>query len=214
MIATVEDGRLTRCGRTRSTRCRPGSPARKGSPSPKWSTTPTVTCHCARRRTDSNRSAGTPPSTTLPPGCPGSCAGTAPGDRLVLLAILPRSATAPDVGDAVHQGHRTAPHLFTSSSQDTSNRLLASQFLYGGPMAVPIPDVMRTDFPGHDRLQSRCVPWKFLTTPRIKGPHARHRQAWWSGGDHRSAPHRNRPQFEWQPITPTATPICCCRCCR
>ncbi|WP_264025758.1 hypothetical protein, partial [Mycolicibacterium insubricum] len=35
-------------------------------------------------------------------------------------------------------GRRT--HLFTSSSQDTSNRLLASQLLYGAPLSVPIPD--------------------------------------------------------------------------
>lgn len=59
-------------------------------------------------------------------------------------------------------------HLFTASSQDTSNRLLASQFLYGTPMAVPIPDLMRTDMLvmlGSNPVVSHG---SFLTTPRIK----------------------------------------------
>jgi anaerobic selenocysteine-containing dehydrogenase len=63
-------------------------------------------------------------------------------------------------------GRRT--HLFTASSQDTSNRLLASQFLYGTPMAVPIPDLMRTDMLvmiGSNPVVSHA---SFLTTPRIK----------------------------------------------
>ncbi|MET0900541.1 MAG: molybdopterin-dependent oxidoreductase [Mycobacterium sp.] len=63
-------------------------------------------------------------------------------------------------------GRRT--HLFTASSQDTSNRLLASQFLYGTPMAVPIPDLMRTDLLvmlGSNPVVSHG---SFLTTPRIK----------------------------------------------
>ena len=59
-------------------------------------------------------------------------------------------------------------HLFTSSSQDTSNRLLASQFLYGGPMAVPIPDVLRTDFLVMIGSNPVVSHGSFLTTPRIK----------------------------------------------
>lgn len=59
-------------------------------------------------------------------------------------------------------------HYFTSSTQDTSNRLLASQFLYGSPMAVPIPDILRTDLlvmMGANPLVSHG---SFLTLPRIK----------------------------------------------
>lgn len=59
-------------------------------------------------------------------------------------------------------------HLFTASSQDTSNRILASQFLYGSPMAVPIPDLLRTDFLlmlGSNPVVSHG---SFLTTPRIR----------------------------------------------
>jgi anaerobic selenocysteine-containing dehydrogenase len=59
-------------------------------------------------------------------------------------------------------------HYFTASSQDTSNRLAASQFLYGSPMAVPIPDLLRTDLLvmlGANPLVSHG---SFLTAPRIK----------------------------------------------
>jgi anaerobic selenocysteine-containing dehydrogenase len=59
-------------------------------------------------------------------------------------------------------------HYFTASSQDTSNRLAASQFLYGSPMAVPIPDLLRTDLlvmVGANPLVSHG---SFLTAPRIK----------------------------------------------
>jgi anaerobic selenocysteine-containing dehydrogenase len=59
-------------------------------------------------------------------------------------------------------------HYFTASSQDTSNRLAASQFLYGTPTSVPIPDMMRTDLlvmMGSNPVVSHG---SFLTVPRIK----------------------------------------------
>ncbi|HEY5151738.1 MAG TPA: molybdopterin-dependent oxidoreductase [Mycobacterium sp.] len=37
-------------------------------------------------------------------------------------------------------------HLFTAGSQDINNRFVASQLLYGSPLALPVPDVLRTDF--------------------------------------------------------------------
>src|SRR5258707_1704873 len=36
-------------------------------------------------------------------------------------------------------------HVFTAGSQDINNRFVASQLLYGSPLALPIPDVLRTD---------------------------------------------------------------------
>lgn len=63
-------------------------------------------------------------------------------------------------------GRRT--HLFSSSSQDTSNRLLASQLLYGALLAVPILDLSRTDLlvmMGSNPVVSHG---SFLTAPRIK----------------------------------------------
>ena len=59
-------------------------------------------------------------------------------------------------------------HYFTASSQDTSNRLLASQFLYGAPMSVPIPDLMRTDLLVMMGANPVVSHGSFLTAPRIK----------------------------------------------
>jgi anaerobic selenocysteine-containing dehydrogenase len=59
-------------------------------------------------------------------------------------------------------------HYFTASSQDTSCRLLASQFLYGTPMSVPIPDLMRTDLLVMMGANPVVSHGSFLTAPRIK----------------------------------------------
>jgi len=61
-----------------------------------------------------------------------------------------------------------SPHSYTASSQDVSNRFAASQFLYGSPYVVPIPDLARTDFllvVGANPLVSHG---SVLTAPRIK----------------------------------------------
>lgn len=59
-------------------------------------------------------------------------------------------------------------HYFTSSTQDTSSRLLASQFLYGTPMSVPIPDLIRTDLLVLMGANPVVSHGSFLTAPRIK----------------------------------------------
>src|SRR5918997_1041729 len=59
-------------------------------------------------------------------------------------------------------------HYFTASSQDTSNRLAASQFLYGTPTSVPIPDMMRTDLLVMMGANPVVSHGSFLTVPRIK----------------------------------------------
>src|SRR5215212_9557857 len=59
-------------------------------------------------------------------------------------------------------------HYFTASSQDTSNRLAASQFLYGSPMAVPIPDLLRTNLLVMMGANPVVSHGSFLTAPRIK----------------------------------------------
>ena len=61
-----------------------------------------------------------------------------------------------------------ARHFFTASSQDTNSRLLASQFLYGTPMSVPIPDLMRTDLLVLMGANPVVSHGSFLTAPRIK----------------------------------------------
>jgi anaerobic selenocysteine-containing dehydrogenase len=59
-------------------------------------------------------------------------------------------------------------HYFTSSTQDTSSRLVASQFLYGAPLAVPIPDLLRTDLLVMLGANPIVSHGSFLTAPRIK----------------------------------------------
>lgn len=59
-------------------------------------------------------------------------------------------------------------HFFTSSSQDTSSRLMASQLLYGSPMSVPIPDLLRTDLLVLMGANPVVSHGSFLTAPRIK----------------------------------------------
>jgi anaerobic selenocysteine-containing dehydrogenase len=39
-----------------------------------------------------------------------------------------------------------SPHYYTAGSQDVNNRFAASALLYGSPLVVPIPDINRTDF--------------------------------------------------------------------
>ncbi len=61
-----------------------------------------------------------------------------------------------------------SPHSYTASSQDVSNRFAASQFLYGSPFIVPIPDLARTNFllvVGANPLVSHG---SVLSAPRVK----------------------------------------------
>ncbi|MDY6807722.1 MAG: molybdopterin-dependent oxidoreductase [Actinomycetota bacterium] len=37
------------------------------------------------------------------------------------------------------------PHVYSAGSQDVNNRFVASHFLYGNPVAAPIPDINRVD---------------------------------------------------------------------
>lgn len=94
------------------------------------------------------------------------------------------------------------PHLFTAGSQDVNSRFVASHLLYGAPLAVPIPDLARTDLLvvlGANPLVSHG---SVLTSPRIKdqlhGIVAR-------GGrvvvvDPRRT--ETAKAFEWLPVTP------------
>ncbi|MBU9764310.1 molybdopterin-dependent oxidoreductase [Mycobacterium sp. TNTM28] len=61
-----------------------------------------------------------------------------------------------------------ASHFFSSSTQDTSSRLLANQFLYGAPFPVPIPDLLRTDLLVMLGANPVVSHGSFLTAPRIK----------------------------------------------
>ena len=59
-------------------------------------------------------------------------------------------------------------HLFTAGSQDVNNRFVASQLLYGSPLTLPVPDVLRTDFLVVIGANPIVSHGSVLTVPRIK----------------------------------------------
>jgi anaerobic selenocysteine-containing dehydrogenase len=89
-------------------------------------------------------------------------------------------------------------HLFTAGSQDVNNRFIASQLLYGSPLALPVPDVLRTDLLVVIGANPVVSHGSVLTVPRIKD---------------RVRPRPQRSSSGWASC-PTATRSCCCRCCR
>ena len=61
-----------------------------------------------------------------------------------------------------------SPHYYTAGSQDVNNRFAASALLYGSPLVVPIPDLQRTSFLlmlGANPLVSHG---SVLTAPRVR----------------------------------------------
>ncbi|MGE5695535.1 MAG: molybdopterin-containing oxidoreductase family protein [Candidatus Sericytochromatia bacterium] len=108
------------------------------------------------------------------------------------LGLLPgRSAPA-----------RRRSHLFTAGSQDVNNRFVASQLLYGSALALPVPDLLRTDLLvviGANPLVSHG---SVLTVPRIRD---RMHDIVKRGGrvvviDPRKT--ETAAQFDWLPIVP------------
>ena len=59
-------------------------------------------------------------------------------------------------------------HVFTAGSQDVNNRFVASQMLYGTPLALPVPDVLRTDLLVVIGANPVVSHGSVLTVPRIK----------------------------------------------
>src|ERR1700752_5144746 len=59
-------------------------------------------------------------------------------------------------------------HVVTAGSQDVNNRFAASQMLYGSPLALPVPDVLRTDLFVVIGANPSVSHGSVLTVPRIK----------------------------------------------
>jgi anaerobic selenocysteine-containing dehydrogenase len=59
-------------------------------------------------------------------------------------------------------------HLYSASSQDVSNRFAASHFLYGSPFIVPIPDLARTDLLFVLGANPMVSHGSVMSAPRIK----------------------------------------------
>ena len=58
--------------------------------------------------------------------------------------------------------------MFTAGSQDVNNRFVASQMLYGSALALPVPDVLRTDLLVVIGANPVVSHGSVLTVPRIK----------------------------------------------
>ncbi|MGZ5363858.1 MAG: molybdopterin-dependent oxidoreductase [Mycobacterium sp.] len=63
---------------------------------------------------------------------------------------------------------RRGLHVFTAGSQDVNNRFVASQLLYGSPLALPVPDVLRADLLVVIGANPVVSHGSVLTMPRIK----------------------------------------------
>ncbi len=61
-----------------------------------------------------------------------------------------------------------SPHVYTAGSQDTHNRFVASEILYGNLAAIPIPDLHRTDLAVIVGANPVVSHGSLLTAPRIK----------------------------------------------
>lgn len=59
-------------------------------------------------------------------------------------------------------------YLFTAGSQDVNNRFVASQLLYGSPLALPVPDVLRADLLVVIGANPVVSHGSVLTAPRIR----------------------------------------------
>jgi anaerobic selenocysteine-containing dehydrogenase len=93
-------------------------------------------------------------------------------------------------------------HVFTAGSQDVNNRFVASQLLYGSPLALPVPDVPRTDLFVVIGANPVVSHGSVLTLPRIRD---RMREVVARGGrvlviDPRRT--ETAAQFEWLGIRP------------
>src|SRR3954469_15118111 len=61
-----------------------------------------------------------------------------------------------------------SPHYYTAGSQDVNNRFAASAMLYGSPLVVPIPDLARTSFLLMLVSNPMVSHGSVLTAPRIR----------------------------------------------
>ena len=80
-----------------------------------------------------------------------------------------------------------SPHYYTASSQDVSNRFAASSLLYGSPFLVPIPDLAADRLPARRRRQPAGLPRQRAQRAADQGPAPRDRRARRAGGRRRPA---------------------------
>jgi formate dehydrogenase len=147
MVATVEDGRVTKLRPDREHPLSQGYACPKGIAFPEVQDDPDRLLHPTRRRPD------------------GSFERVSWDDALADIGARLRAVRDEHGGEAIGMymgnpaawsfGHTVwgtglidalgSPHNYSAGSQDVNNRFAASALLYGSPLTVPIPDVQRTD---------------------------------------------------------------------
>jgi anaerobic selenocysteine-containing dehydrogenase len=94
------------------------------------------------------------------------------------------------------------PHVYSAGSQDVNNRFVASHFLYGTPVAAPIPDINRVQFLVIIGANPVVSHGSVMSSPRIR----ENLQAITHRGGRVLVidPRRTETarEFEWQPIVP------------
>jgi formate dehydrogenase len=147
MVATVEDGRVTKLRPDREHPLSAGYACPKGIAFPEVQEDPDRVLHPMRRRPD------------------GELERVSWDEALADIGARLRAIRAEHGGEAIGMymgnpaawsfGHTVwgkglvdalgSPHYYSAGSQDVNNRFAASALMYGSPLTVPIPDVQRTD---------------------------------------------------------------------
>ncbi len=147
MVATVEDGRVTKLRPDRDHPLSQGYACPKGIAFPEVQEDPDRVLHPLRRKAD------------------GEFERVSWDDALADIGTRLRAVRDEHGGDSIGMymgnpaawsfGHTVwgkglmdalgSPHYYSAGSQDVNNRFAASALLYGSPLTVPIPDVLRTD---------------------------------------------------------------------
>ena len=147
MVATVEDGRVTKLRPDPEHPLSQGYACPKGIAFPEVQEDPDRLLHPMRRRAD------------------GSFERVSWDDALADIGSRLRAVRDEHGGESIGMymgnpaawsfGHTVwgkglvdalgSPHYYSAGSQDVNNRFAASALMYGSPLTVPIPDVLRTD---------------------------------------------------------------------
>lgn len=95
-----------------------------------------------------------------------------------------------------------SPHVYSAGSQDINNRFVASHFLYGNPVAIPIPDINRVQLLVVMGANPVVSHGSAMSSPRIR--ESLHAVTTRGGRVVVIDPRRTETarEFEWQPIVP------------
>src|ERR671922_925823 len=166
MVATVEDGRITKLRPDADHPLSRGYACPKGIAMAEVQNDPDRVLHPLRRRRDGDFEQVS--------------WDAALGDIAARLKRIPPASVAWYMGNpgAFSYSHTLwvkgfldglgSPHYYSAGSQDVNNRFAASALLYGTPLLVPIPDLQRTSFllmVGANPLVSHG---SVLSAPRIR----------------------------------------------